>query len=101
MAREAPRVGPVLAAGPVADAIVAAIRRLNAEVAVKSRGAYVRVLVPGRCVVSRAAIEEALGRPFRLPGDLERAMPAFKGRLRVTGDQAEWALAGPAGDEEG
>ena len=33
------------------------------------RGAYVRVLVPQCCVVTRAAIEKHLGRPFRFAQD--------------------------------
>jgi len=84
-------VGPVLAAGPVADAIVAAIRRENDGVEVTDRGSYLRVLVPSRCAVSRAAIESALSRPFRLPGDLEQVMPSFRGRFRVSEDQASWS----------
>lgn len=86
--------GPVLAAGPVADAIVAAIRRENDRVEVTDRGSYLRVLVPARCAVSRAAIESALSRPFRLPGDLEQVMPSFRGRFQVSEDQASWSLVG-------
>lgn len=84
-------VGPVLEAGDVASAIVAAIQSANANVTVIDRGAYVRVLVPERCVVRREAIEAALGRPFQLPGDLERAMPSFKGRLTIDSDEIVWA----------
>jgi toluene monooxygenase system protein D len=88
-------VGPVLAAGPVADAIIAAIRRENASVDVTDRGSYLRVLVPARCAVSRAAIELALSRAFRLPGDLEQVMPSFRGRFQVSEDQACWTLGAP------
>jgi hypothetical protein len=87
-------VGPVLTAGPVADAIVAAIRRENERVEVTDRGSYLRVLVPARCAVSRAAIESALSRSFRLPGDLEQVMPSFRGRFQVSEDQASWSLGG-------
>ena len=83
-------VGPVLSAGPVADAIVTAIRQENAQVQVTDRGSYLRVLVPDRCAVSRTAIEAALSRPFRLPGDLELVMPSFRGRFRVSEEQACW-----------
>jgi toluene monooxygenase system ferredoxin subunit len=85
-------VGPVLEAGENANAVVEAIRRLNRSVAVQDRGSYLRVLVPGRCVVTRAAIESILGRPFRLPGDLELLMPSFKGMFRVSEDEAEWSF---------
>src|SRR5713101_6034647 len=76
------RVGPVLQSGPVANAIIAAIKDLNQDVMVVDRGAYVRVLVPRCCVVARSAIENHLGRSFRFPGELEMVMSAFKGLLQ-------------------
>jgi toluene monooxygenase system protein D len=85
-----PRVGPVLVEGDETDAVIAAIRELNADVAVRDRGAYLRVEVPRRCVVTRAAIERGLGRPFELPAALERIMPSFTGSFRVTADEASW-----------
>ena len=88
-------VGPVLVAGAIADAIIAAIRRENDGVEVIDRGSYLRVLVPARCGVSRAAIESALSRSFRLPGDLEQVMPSFRGRFQVSEDQASWSLGAP------
>ena len=87
------RVGPVLQAGPLADAIVAAIKELNQDVVVLDRGAYVRVLVPRCCVVTRSAIEHHLGRAFRFPGELETVMPAFKGSLQLNTDDAAWRFA--------
>ena len=90
-------VGPVLDASEAGRAIVAAIQATNANVTVHDRGAYLRVLVPGRCAVSRDAIERALGRPFRLPGDLEQLMPSFKGMLTVTTDEVVWAWSGQGG----
>src|SRR2546430_957329 len=56
------------------------------------RCSYLRVLVPGRCEVTSRTIESVLGRPFRLPGDLEAMMPSFKGRLTLTEDKAVWAF---------
>lgn len=85
-------VGPVLEAGALAEAIVEAIRDGNASVVVEDRESYVRVLVPSRCVLGRAAVEERLGRPFQLPGDLEQVMPSFKGHLTIRGDEVVWAL---------
>jgi toluene monooxygenase system protein D len=84
------RVGPVLEAGAAAAAILAAIRLENADVTVDDRGAYWRVGVPWRCRVSRAAVERELGRPFRLPQDLEMVMPAFKGRLKISAEGVAW-----------
>jgi toluene monooxygenase system protein D len=87
------RVGPVLQSGPVANAIIAAIKDLNQDVMVVDRGAYIRVLVPRYCVVTRSAIERHLGRSFRFPGELETVMSAFKGSLQLNQDDAAWRLA--------
>jgi len=87
------RVGPVLQAGTVASAIIAAIKDLNQDVIVVDRGAYVRVLVPQCCVVTRSAIEKHLGRSFRFPGELETVMSAFKGSLELNQDDAAWRFA--------
>ena len=87
------RVGPVLQSGPVANAIVAAIKDLNRDVLVMDRGAYVRVLVPQCCTVTRTAIEKHLGRPVRFPGELETVMSAFKGSLQLNQDDATWRFA--------
>lgn len=89
------RVGPVLQRGPVAEAVLAAICAENTDVELLDRGAYVRVLVARRCVVTRQAIEAHLGRPFRLPADLEPVMPAFKGRFFVSEDQGVWEVRSP------
>lgn len=85
-------VGPVLEASPAGHAVVAAIRKLNRDVTVQDRGAYLRVLVQHSCVVTRQAIELELGQPFRLPLDLEPLMPAFTGLLRIDADSVEWSL---------
>jgi nitrite reductase/ring-hydroxylating ferredoxin subunit len=83
-------VGPVLEASESGRAVVAAIRELNEHVQIVDRGAYLRVLVPCRCVVTRRAIELALGRTFHLPTDLETLMPAFKGFLHMDDERVEW-----------
>src|SRR5712672_1725200 len=86
------RVGPVLQSGPVANAVIAAIKDLNQDVMIVDRGAYLRVLVPRCCVVTRSAIEKHLGRSFRFPGELEIVMSAFKGSLQLNQDDAAWQL---------
>ena len=90
-------VGPVLQNGVLADAIVSAIRDLNSDVLVMDRGAYLRVLVPRRCVVTRNAIEKHLGRPVRFPGELETVMAAFKGALQLSQDEAVWQFGNAIG----
>jgi hypothetical protein len=86
-------VGPVLQSGAIAIAIIAAIKDLNQDVIVVDRGAYVRVLVPRCCVVTRSAIEKHLGRSFRFPGELETVMSAFKGSLELNQNDAAWRFA--------
>jgi toluene monooxygenase system protein D len=90
-------VGPVLRAGTLSDAIVAAIQELNHNVLVIDRGAYVRVLVPEICVVTRESIEGQLGHPVRFPGELEMVMTAFKGTLILTEDEAVWRFKAQTG----
>jgi toluene monooxygenase system ferredoxin subunit len=87
-------VGPVLQSGPLADAVVAALLAENPAARVVDRGAYLRVLCPRVCAVSRAAIEARTGAAFRLPRDLELMMSSFKGRFRVTEDEARWEVRG-------
>jgi toluene monooxygenase system protein D len=86
-------VGPVLEASDSGRAVVEAIRHLNADVTVVDRGGYLRVLVPRRCVVTRQAIELALGQKFELPLDLEPLMPSFKGRISIDRECVEWWVA--------
>ena len=88
-------VGPVLLAGRVSDAIVAAIRTQNPGVRVSQRGSYLRVAVASRCEVRAEAVGELLGEPFRIPQDLERVMPSFRGRLRLTEELAAWEAVPP------
>jgi hypothetical protein len=83
-------VGPVLTSGPLARAIVAAIRRRHPDVALVDQGAYLRVLVPAHCSLSQKAVEEELGAPFELPRDLEQVMTSFQGRFSVDEDEAHW-----------
>lgn len=83
-------VGPVLLPSEVGLAILAAIQASNLDVRVQNRGAYLRVVARDRCVVTRQAIELQLGRPVRLPSDLELCMASFKGRLQVDGERAIW-----------
>ena len=86
-------VGPVLQRGPIADAVVAAIEEENPRTRIVDRGAYLRVLTPERCRVTRAAIERRTGEPFCLPSDLELIMSSFKGFLEISDDDATWRLS--------
>ena len=86
-------VGPVLQATPFADSVIAAIEEENAQVVVRDEGAYLRVLCPAICRLSRAAVEAETGYPVRFPGDLEVIMSSFSGQLDMTEDAAVWWLA--------
>lgn len=88
-------VGPVLEASELGRAVLSAIQSLNRDVQVLDRGSYLRVQAARRCVVTRPAIEAALGRPVQLPADLELAMPSFKGRLSIDAEGAVWEVTLP------
>jgi hypothetical protein len=90
MSSDAP-VGPVLAATPTGRAIAGAISEHNPTASVIDRGSYLRVTAPGRCAVTREAIEAHLGAAFELPGDLERVMPSFEGTLTLTEEDVTWS----------
>ncbi|MDG4667214.1 MmoB/DmpM family protein [Mycobacterium sp. 236(2023)] len=86
-------VGPVLQATPFARAVVSAIRDENDEVTVQDEGAYLRVLAPRICRLSRAGLEAATGVTVRFPGELEVVMSSFTGVMQLTEDDVVWRLA--------
>ena len=86
-------VGPVLQATPLGRMIAAAIEDENDDVLLRDEGAYLRVLVPRMCRLSRAAVEAATGSTVQFPGDLE-GLSSFTGKMRLTEDAAVWWLAG-------
>jgi hypothetical protein len=86
----AARVGPVLIDGETGRAVAAAILRVNDQAVVTQRGGYVRVSAPSPCTVTRAGVEDELGRAFCLRGDLEAAMTSFQGRLQLEDEVARW-----------
>jgi toluene monooxygenase system protein D len=87
-------VGPVLHATPFARTVISAIRDENEQVAVQDEGAYLRVLVPRICRLSRAGLEAATGVAVRFPGELEVVMSSFAGVIQMTEDDVVWRLAG-------
>ena len=87
-------VGPVLHATPFARTVISAIRDENEQVVVQDEGAYLRVLVPRICRLSRTGLEAATGVAVRFPGELEVVMSSFAGVLRMTEDDVVWRLAG-------
>lgn len=89
-------VGPVIQAGEIADAVVAAVREDNPgkEVSIVDRGSYVRVEVDRECVIRRQTLEAELGRPFRM-SELEVNMPAFVGQIETASDHIRFYFANP------
>jgi toluene monooxygenase system protein D len=84
----------VLHATPFARSVVSVIEEENTHVLVQDEGAYLRVLSPRVCRLSRAGLEAATGSAIRFPGDLELVMSSFTGVLQFTEDEAVWRLAG-------
>jgi toluene monooxygenase system protein D len=89
-------VGPVIQAGEIADAVVAAVREDNGgkEVSVVDRGSYVRIEVDTECIIRRETLEAELGRPFRM-AELEVNMPAFVGQIETASDHIRFYFANP------
>jgi len=84
-------VGPVIRAGALADAVAAAVEDDNpgAEVHVIERGDYVRIHINRKLRLTRASIENHIGKSFNL-ALLEAEMPAFKGRMEANVDEIRW-----------
>lgn len=87
-------VGPVLRKNQLAAHVIEAIRSLNPDAKIVDRGAYVRVLVPTRCLLTRSAVEQHSGQPFAMPGQLEAIMPSFKGLFSIDEERATWEYPG-------
>jgi toluene monooxygenase system protein D len=85
-------VGPVLHATPFSRSVISVIEEENTHVLVRDEGAYLRVLVPRICRLSRAGLEAATGLAIRFPGDLEAVMSSFTGVIQLTEDSAVWRL---------
>lgn len=87
-------VGPVLTRSTLSSFIVSAIRECNPAVTVKEQASYLRILAPGKCVLRADIVSRLMHRPFQLPRDLEPAMPSFKGKYRVSDQEAVWEFGG-------
>ena len=86
-------VGPVLHATPFAWVVVSVIEEENTGMRVQDEGAYLRVLVPRVCRLSRTGLEAATGSAIRFPGELEVVLSSFTGVMQLTEDGAVWRLA--------
>lgn len=88
-------VGPVVRGldTNLSDAVITAIEVDNpdAVVLVDDQGGYIRIATPGVCRMTRASLEEALGRTFKLH-QLEPQLAGFAGRMKLTDDEVVWYL---------
>lgn len=88
-------VGPVVRGmdADIADAVIEALEVDNpdSEVIVDDRGGYIRISVAQQCRLTRASLEDALGRDFEL-SQLEPSLSAFAGRMRLSDDEVVWYL---------
>ena len=88
-------VGPVIRGldANLAEAVITAIEVDNPdeEVLVDDQGGYIRIATPARCRMTRASLEEALGRTFQLH-QLEPQLAGFAGRMHLTDDEVVWFL---------
>ena len=88
-------VGPVVRGldANLADAVIDAIEADNpdADVVVDDEGGYIRISTPNLCRLTRASLEDALGRTFKLH-QLEPQLAGFAGRMRLTDDEVVWYL---------
>ena len=88
-------VGPVIRGldAALAEAVIIAIEADNpdAEVEVDDQGGYIRIGTPNRCLLTRASLEDALGKTFHLH-QLEPSLAGFAGRMRVDDDEVVWYL---------
>jgi len=88
-------VGPVVRGldANLAEAVITAIEVDNpdADVQVDDQIGYIRIGTPNVCRMTRASLEEALGRSFRLH-ELEPQLAGFAGRMKLTDDEVVWYL---------
>ena len=82
------RVGPVMRAGEIADAVkeAAVLDNPGKKITVDDMTAYIRISTDGELILTRAALEECLGRPFRMQ-ELEVNLSSFAGQIETTTDQ--------------
>ena len=88
------RVGPVMRHGELAQAVAEAAQIDNPgkTIAVDDKIAYVCIETEGELVLTRATIEELLGRPLSM-NDLEVELASFAGRIDTGAEQVRFYYA--------
>ena len=79
------KVGPIVRAGDVAQAVAEAMELDNpdSEVLVDDKVAYLRIEVENECILRRETMEEVLGRKFEMR-ELEINLASFAGQIETT-----------------
>lgn len=85
------RVGPVLRASDITEAVIEAAREDNPgkQIRVDDKVAYVRIDTDGELLLRRATLERTLGRPFQM-SELEVNLGSFAGRIETTADHVRF-----------
>jgi len=85
------RVGPVMRAGDIAQAVAEAaeIDNPDKEVTVDDKVAYLRIAAEDELILNRETIEECLGRPFRMQ-ELEINLSSFAGNIEMDTDHVRF-----------
>ena len=82
------KVGPIFNGGDVAQAAVEAVEWDNPdkEITIDDKGAYVRISADHELILTRASMEEALGRKFEMR-EIEIRLGSMAGQIEVTPEQ--------------
>lgn len=95
MSAQRKMVGPVVRGmdAGLAEAMIIAIENDNPDedVEVDDQGGYIRITTPGRCRLTRASLEEALGKSMQLH-QIEPQLAGFAGRMKLADDEVVWYL---------
>ena len=87
------RVGPIVRASDVAAAAAEAAELDNPDktIHVEDRTAYIRIHCDDECVLTRATMEEILGRPFEMR-EFEVNLSSFAGQIDLSADRVRFYL---------
>jgi toluene monooxygenase system protein D len=90
-------VGPVLNDREMFEAVIdaAEVDNPDAELFTEDREGYFRVHAANRLRLTGKSLEEALGRPFRMP-ELEQSLASFGGRIMSSDDEIVFYLESEA-----
>ena len=85
------RVGPILRSGDVANAAVEAVEIDNPgkDIKIEDKLAYIRISCDNECILTRATMEEMLGRPFKMT-ELEINLSSFAGNIESNAEQTKF-----------